>query len=213
MGFIEDEKRRQENLERERILDTPARREERERLWREETALRRGKLLEKSRAYFRESSTPKLVDELSEVVKGKVLLSEHGGFTTDLQETFDSLEKGEIWLRLDWDEEPVMYSHLDRVRSELRSRFGKVEPFSDSFSIYKSIGIVFFPSGFIRYLNGTNLTSISKEITYREWKGNKALEEASLEKVFKNPGKYLEQFQKPYFEGSPTSELAGPGSL
>lgn len=211
MGFIEEERKRRENLERENALDTPARREERERLEREGRELRRGELLAKSRAYFRESFTPKLVDELSAVVKGKVSLSEHGGFSSNLRQTFDILEKGEIWLRLDWDQKRVHESTGDHLWGNLKSRFREIEIDygADDYFISKSIGIVFSPSGSIRFGNWGK--SKSSEITYEEWKDKKSIEEASLERAFKNPGEYLIQVKRPYSEGSPTDEKAGPG--
>lgn len=210
-NFIEEERKRREDLAREVALDTPAKRVERERLLGVERELKRNELLAKSRAYFRESFTPRLVDELSAVIKGRVSLSDYGGFSSNLRQSFDIRERGEIWLRLDWDEESVMYSDSNIVKSELRRRFGELEPFSDSFSICKSIGVVFAPSGSIKYLNGINVTRVSSEITYQQWKSNRVVEEAYLKKVFDVPGEYLKQVRKPYFEGPPTSERAGPG--
>ena len=198
MGFIEDEKRRRENLARETALDTPARREEKKRLERKANELKRAELHAKSVVYFRESSTPKLIDGLAEAVKGKVTLSGY----TEKDMLNDMSYKGEVSLRLDWDTKVVGW---DNLPYEFQSGADRVS----EYYVYKSINIVFAPSGSIWFSGGRE----PREITYQQWKEKKDIEGDNLERVFHNPRKHASMVRKSYSEGSPTSERAGPGSL
>lgn len=213
MGFIEDERRRRDSLVRGNALDTPAKKVERERLLRATAELKREEFYAKSEAYFGESFTPKLVDQLSEVVGGTVSRDEHG-FFSDLKRSYDTYQKGEIWLRLSWDEEEI-FSPLGNSRWDtLARRHPEIRSDPGQFFISKSVDIVFSPRGSIRF-NGAYLNGISgsSEIVYQQWKGKRGVEEASLQKAFRNPGEHLRRVSRPQSEGVPTSERAGPGSL